>query len=123
MLIVKVKFNVKKDMIARFMEITRDNVRNYRLEPGIPRFELLKDVDKETVFYLIEAYTSAEDQAKDRETVHYTWRKSLVTDLLEQPYEITKMSPVEPVHGLTPRTFCREKRKEPDRNHEPRKLK
>ncbi|MBP1639301.1 MAG: lsrG [Bacteroidetes bacterium] len=91
MLIVKVTFKVKPEAIARFIEITDENVRNSKQESGIPLFEFLKDMDKKNVFYLLEAYNTPEAQVVHRETLHYIRWKSQVSDLLEYPYEICRM--------------------------------
>lgn len=74
MLIVHVHIDVKPEWVEAFVAATAENARNSLEEPGIARFDLLQALDDPTSFVLTEAYRSAEDAVKHKETDHFhTW--------------------------------------------------
>ncbi len=80
-----VNIHVKPDKVEAFRAATLDNARNSILEPGIARFDIIQQADDPTRFVLVEAYRSADAQAKHRETAHYARWRDAVADLLAEP--------------------------------------
>jgi quinol monooxygenase YgiN len=85
MLIVHVHIHVKTESLKAFEEATRENVRNSVLEPGIARFEALRQADDPSRFLLIEIYRDAEAPGRHRETAHYAAWRDTVADMMAEP--------------------------------------
>jgi (4S)-4-hydroxy-5-phosphonooxypentane-2,3-dione isomerase len=85
MLIVHVHIHVKTEFLKAFEEATRENVRNSVLEPGIARFEALRQADDPSRFVLIEVYRDAEAPGRHRETAHYAAWRDTVADMMAEP--------------------------------------
>jgi len=63
---------------AEFIEATRLNHLSTRQEPGNLRFDVLRREDDPTVFFLYEAYRSAEAFQTHQKTEHYLkWRETV----------------------------------------------
>ncbi|OIR04079.1 autoinducer 2-degrading protein LsrG [mine drainage metagenome] len=76
MQIVIVQVQVKPSLIAAFVAATEANAAASRLEPGIVRFDVLRQSDDPHRFVLVEVYRSPEAIAAHKETAHYrTWRE------------------------------------------------
>lgn len=83
--IVFVHVHVKPEMVAQFIEITSENVRNSIKEAGVVRFDFLQQAEDPTKFTLAEVYYTPEDQQKHRDTRHYqAWRDAAV-DMMAGP--------------------------------------
>ena len=83
--IVHVFIHVKTDKVEEFKAATVDNARNSLKEPGVARFDFIRQADDPTRFVLVEVYRTSEDAAKHKETAHYNrWRES-VEPLLAEP--------------------------------------
>lgn len=80
--IVLVQIQVKPESIAAFLELTLDNARNSRLEPGVARFDVLQQQDDPGRFVLVEVYHQPQDQEKHRQTDHYLRWRDGVKDMM-----------------------------------------
>ena len=87
MITVQVEFKIKKNEIKEFIDITRYNVENSRIEEGVLSFNFYRK--SEVVFLLMESYKSKNDQELHRKTDHYKKWKSIVSEIIERPYKIT----------------------------------
>lgn len=90
--VVIVNIEVKPACIDDFIALTMRNVEASRQEPGILAFDLVRNQDVPTNFYLIEIYASAAGHAAHKETEHYKRFKAEVDALLPHPYTSGKYS-------------------------------
>lgn len=86
MIIQQVYFTVKPSSVKEFIEYTKENVLCSNREPGVKRFEFLKDKNSDNRFVLFEIFNSVEDQNDHRDTAHYMRWKEQTADFLEVPY-------------------------------------
>ena len=85
MYIVHVHVQVKAGTEAAFIETTLANARSSAQEPGIARFDVLRDQADPTRFVLLEVYRDLEAPALHKTTAHYaTWRDA-VADMMASP--------------------------------------
>ena len=76
MLIVHVHVHVKPEFAEAFAQATIENASNSVREPGIARFDVMRQQDDPNRFVLVEAYRSVEATAAHKETAHYArWRE------------------------------------------------
>lgn len=85
MYIVHVFCHVKPDRIEDFKQLTLENARGSRQEPGVARFDVIQQVDDPTRFVLVEVYRTPEDPAHHRETAHYQAWAAHAPDMLAEP--------------------------------------
>jgi autoinducer 2-degrading protein len=83
--IVVVSIHVKPEHVDAFQAATVENGTNSRREPGILRFDFLRQADDPTRFLLIEVYRDPSAQASHRETAHYQAWAAKVGDMLAEP--------------------------------------
>jgi autoinducer 2-degrading protein len=96
MLVVHVFVHVKPDQVEPFIAATLENARNSVQEPGIARFDVIRQKDDLTRFVLVEVYRTPEDPGRHKETVHYqTWRDT-VADMMAEPRTSIKYENVFP---------------------------
>ena len=96
MFIVHVFVHVKEEMVDAFIEATAENARNSLMEPGVARFDVVRQQDDTTRFVLVEVYRTPEDPARHKETPHYKkWRDS-VAGMMAEPRRSIKFSNVFP---------------------------
>lgn len=89
MLIVHVFVHVRPEYIDAFRKATAENAMNSIREPGIVRFDLIRQTDDPARFVLVEIYRTPEDTAKHKETAHYrTWRDTVEKMMAEPRYSI-----------------------------------
>jgi (4S)-4-hydroxy-5-phosphonooxypentane-2,3-dione isomerase len=96
MLIIHVQIQVKPDCIETFKEVTIENARNSRREPGIARFDVIQQKDDPTRFVLVEVYRSVESTAAHKATAHYAAWRDRAEPLMAGPrtrLEYTNVSP------------------------------
>jgi (4S)-4-hydroxy-5-phosphonooxypentane-2,3-dione isomerase len=80
-----VHVHVKAEAIAAFEAATDQNARQSRLEPGVARFDVLRQRDDATRFVLLEVYRDPEAAIAHKLTPHYlTWRDT-VAALMAEP--------------------------------------
>jgi quinol monooxygenase YgiN len=85
MLVVLVNVHVKPDCIEQFKAASLDNAVNSVREPGIARFDLIRQQDDPTRFILVEAYRNPDAPAAHKQTPHYLRWKDAVEPLLAEP--------------------------------------
>lgn len=79
-----VQVHVKREHIEDFIDATRANHLASIREPGNLRFDVLQSADDPSRFILYEAYRSAADAARHKETDHYsTWRGQVASWMAE----------------------------------------
>jgi autoinducer 2-degrading protein len=79
-----VKVKVKPDCVPAFISASRRNHEGSVREPGNRRFDVLQDAGDPTCFVLYEAYVSAGDAARHKETAHYlAWRDEVAAMMAE----------------------------------------
>ena len=71
--------------LAEFLEITLENHRGARSEPGNLRFDVLQAEDDPTRFVLVEVYRDAEAAAAHKTTPHYLAWRDTVADWMASP--------------------------------------
>ncbi|TET49900.1 MAG: antibiotic biosynthesis monooxygenase [Actinomycetota bacterium] len=90
MLIVQVQVHVKQGMADRFIEATIKNASKSIHEPGIARFDIIRQKEDQERFILVEAYRDSNAPAKHKETEHYgQWRKT-VEPMMAEPRKSIK---------------------------------
>jgi quinol monooxygenase YgiN len=85
MLIVAIDIRVKAAFAEAFAEASLENARHSVNEPGIARFDILRDESDPAHFMFIEVYRALDAQARHRETAHYLKWRDLVADMMAQP--------------------------------------
>ena len=85
MIILIVHVHVKAESVAAFEAATEDNASNSRLEPGVVRFDVLRQQDDSTRFVLIEVYRDQHAVAAHKTTAHYLRWREAVAGLMAEP--------------------------------------
>lgn len=99
MLVVHVHVQVKSEETDAFLRATMENARQSIQEPGICRFDVIRQVDDPTRFVLVEVYRTEQDPARHKETAHYaTWRDR-VADMMAAPRSSCKYHNLFPEDG------------------------
>ena len=96
MLIVHVHVHVKEESIEAFRVASIENARNSVREPGIARFDVIQQVDDPSRFLLVEAYRTADDPARHKETAHYRVWRDTVAEMMAEPRTSTKFDNIFP---------------------------
>jgi autoinducer 2-degrading protein len=96
MLIVHVFVHVKPEFVEAFEAVTLENARNSLTEPGIARFDVIRQHDDPERFVLVEVYRTAEDPARHKETAHYHRWRDTVADMMAEPRSSIKYTNVFP---------------------------
>ncbi len=80
-----VHVRVEPDRVDDFIAAVEANHTASITEPGNRRFDVLQDASDPTKFVLYEAYVSAGEAAKHKETAHYlAWREA-VEEMMAEP--------------------------------------
>ena len=85
MLIVHVHVQVKPEFAGAFAEATVENARNSVQEPGIARFDVIRQADDPARFVLVEVYRNPEAAAQHKETAHYQVWRDKVAPMMAAP--------------------------------------
>jgi autoinducer 2-degrading protein len=85
MLIVIVNVQVIESGVQAFESATLENARASLREPGIARFDVIRQQDDPTRFVLIEVYRTPEAPAAHKETAHYLKWRDTVAPLMASP--------------------------------------
>ena len=85
MLFVHVHVHVKPEIMEAFLQATLENARHSIEEPGVARFDVLRQNDDPTRFVLVEVYRTADDPARHKETAHYLKWRDAVADWMVEP--------------------------------------
>jgi len=96
MLIVHVFAHVKPDQVKAFEKATIENARNSVREPGVARFDVIRQQDDPTRFVLVEVYLTSDDPAKHKETAHYQKWRDTVAGMMAEPRTSIKYTNVFP---------------------------
>jgi (4S)-4-hydroxy-5-phosphonooxypentane-2,3-dione isomerase len=95
MKVLIVDIAVKPEAVGDFIAATLENAAASVLEPGIARFELLRDEADPCRFALVEAYRDDEGQGRHRETAHYKKWKDAVEPMMARPRTRSTYVPAE----------------------------
>lgn len=85
MIIVHVYLHAKKEMINAFKEANIKNAQSSVQEPGILRFDVLKQEDDPSRFLLVEIYKNEKAISAHKETVHYAEWVKVAEPMLAEP--------------------------------------
>jgi len=96
MFIVHVHVHVKPEALEAFQQATEENARGSVREPGIARFDVVRQQDDPTRFVLVEVYRTGDDPAKHKETAHYKRWREAVADMMAEPRRGVKYANVFP---------------------------
>jgi quinol monooxygenase YgiN len=96
MLIVHVHVHVKPEFVEAFRLASVENARRSVQEPGIARFDVIRQQDDPTRFVLVEVYRTAEDPGRHKETVHYQRWRDAVADMMAEPRQSVRYSNLYP---------------------------
>lgn len=97
MLIVHVHVRVKPEFVDAFCEATAENAAASVKEPGIARFDVIRQDGDPTQFVLVEVYRTADDPGRHKETAHYQKWRQAVEPMMAEPRQSVKYSNVWPV--------------------------
>jgi quinol monooxygenase YgiN len=84
-LIVHVHVHVKADAVDAFAAATYENARLSVREPGVVRFDVVRQDDDPTRFLLIEIYHTPDDPAHHKATPHYAVWRDAVEPMMAEP--------------------------------------
>jgi len=96
MLVVHVHVKVKPDDAEAFAAASVENARQSILEPGIARFDVIRQTDDPTRFILVEVYRTSDAPAAHKETAHYAAWRDAVAPMMAEPRQSVKFSNVFP---------------------------
>jgi len=96
MFIVHVFANVKTGRVEAFRLATIENARSSIKEPGVARFDVIRQQDDQTRFVLVEVYRTPDDAAKHKETAHYQKWRDTVADMMAEPRTSIKYNNIFP---------------------------
>ena len=96
MLIVHVFVHVKPELTEAFEIATLENARKSLQEPGIARFDIIREQNDPARYVLVEVYRTSEDPAKHKETAHYQKWRDTVADMMAEPRNSIKYANVFP---------------------------
>ncbi len=85
MLIVHVHIHVKPECLESFEEATLANARASLQEPGVARFDVVRQTEDPTRFVLVEVYRDAAAQAAHKDTQHYPVWRDAVAPMMAEP--------------------------------------
>lgn len=94
MLVVHVHTHVMPGLLAEFLAATLVNAQASLAEPGVLRFDVIRDQSDESDVMLVEVYRDGEAAAEHKLTQHYaTWRDA-VAEMLARPRESVRSTAV-----------------------------
>jgi quinol monooxygenase YgiN len=96
MLIVVVHVHVVPGGSEAFERATLENARASSSEPGIARFDVIRQQDDPQRYLLVEVYRSADAPAAHKETAHYQKWRDAVAPLMASPRTSHKYENVAP---------------------------
>jgi autoinducer 2-degrading protein len=88
--IVHVFVRVRPGCEAAFEEATLANARASLAEPGVARFDVVRQQDDPTRFVLVEVYRTPEAAVAHKETAHYAAWRDAVAGLMAEPRSSVK---------------------------------
>ena len=96
MVIVHVDVRVKPEDLEAFTVATIRNASSSLLEPGVLRFDVVRQQDDPTHFVLVEVYRDADAAAAHKETSHYPVWRDAVAPMMAEPRSSVKYNRVFP---------------------------
>lgn len=100
MLVVLVEAIVKIECAVEFMAVSQENAKASLREPGVARFDVLRDSSNPERFVLIEVYRNADAAADHKGTPHYAKWRSAVEPMMQKPRSSVRYENVFPdEHG------------------------
>jgi autoinducer 2-degrading protein len=96
MLVVHVHVQVKPEFVEVFRDATLENASKSVREPGVARFDVMQQSDDPTRFVLVEAYRTADDPGRHKETAHYQAWRDTVAEMMAKPRSSTRYDNVFP---------------------------
>ena len=96
MQILTVMIHVKPEHLEAFKAATLENARSSVREPGIARFDVLKDPTDATHFVLVEVYRHGDAPAEHKQTPHYQRWRDAVEPMMAEPRRSEKYASVFP---------------------------
>jgi autoinducer 2-degrading protein len=77
MIVRIITINVVEGREEEFERVTAENVAGSLKEPGVIRFDLLRDQNERGTYYLYEVYRDAAATEEHKKTAHYAkWREA-----------------------------------------------
>src|SRR6266705_2873290 len=96
MLVVHVHVRVRPGQVEEFLAATLVNAQASLAEPGVLRFDVIRDQADPAHVVLVEVYRDEQASADHKLTPHYaTWREA-VADMMARPRESVRFTPVFP---------------------------
>jgi autoinducer 2-degrading protein len=83
--IVHVHIQVRPGTEDAFIAATLENARNSVREPGIARFDVIRETADRTKFLLVECYRDSDAVVRHKETAHYSVWRDAVADMMAVP--------------------------------------
>lgn len=96
MVIVHVHVRVKPGMEDAFIAASRANARASLGEPGVVRFDVVRQLADPSRFVLTEVFRDEEAPAAHKATPHYAAWRDAVEPMMAEPRVGTKYAPIEP---------------------------
>lgn len=96
LLIVHVDVSVLPDGVDDFLAATEINARASRLEPGVVRFDVLRDREDPCHVVLVEIYRDDESVAAHKTTAHYVRWRGAVGPMMARPRQSTRFLNISP---------------------------
>lgn len=96
MIVRLIRVHVKPNAVRAFEEATRRNHLESIAEPGVLRFDVLRNPEKPGEYVLYEVYASHEATQVHKETTHYIAWKDAVAEMMDSPRESEAYEVVEP---------------------------
>lgn len=96
MLVVHVHVHVKPECTAAFEAASRDNASHSVREPGIARFDVVREEGDPTRFVLVEVYRTADAPAAHKATAHYARWRDTVESMMAEPRRAVRYGNVFP---------------------------
>jgi autoinducer 2-degrading protein len=97
--IVHVNVQVKPGFEDAFIAATIENARNSAQEPGVARFDVIRDAADPSHFVLVEVYRNPEAAVSHKETAHYAVWRDTVADMMAVPRVGVKYQNLFPADG------------------------
>jgi (4S)-4-hydroxy-5-phosphonooxypentane-2,3-dione isomerase len=96
MLVVHVHAQVKPGRLTDFLAATLVNAQASLAEPGVLRFDVIRDEADPAHLVLVEVYRDADAPAAHKLTAHYGQWRDTVAPMMAQPRASTRFSTVFP---------------------------
>ena len=90
LLVVHVDVGVRPQDLDAFLAATDQNARASRDEPGVVRFDVLRDRDDPGRVLLVEVYRDEAASAAHKDTTHYQAWRDAVAPMMARPRRSTR---------------------------------